>query len=119
MVELRRCACCAPSTFFTSARQGGDEQQGMVDLHPGGPVVVGPLIALLRSHVQVQCCFTSTEAVGLLGTGAQDDHLDFHTAPELCALPYAWTYIYIYIYICPCPYVPVIYPEGMLWPSCC
>ena len=31
----------------------------------------------------VQCCFTSTEYVGLLGTGAQDGHLDFHTAPEL------------------------------------
>ena len=30
----------------------------------------------------VQCCFTSTETVGLLGTGAQDVHLDFHTAPE-------------------------------------
>ena len=29
------------------------------------------------------CCFTSTETVGLLGTGAQDVHLDFHTAPEL------------------------------------
>ena len=27
---------------------------------------------------------TSTETVGLLGTGAQDGHLDFHTAPELC-----------------------------------
>ena len=25
----------------------------------------------------------STETVGLLGTGAQDGHLDFHTAPEL------------------------------------
>ena len=25
----------------------------------------------------------STETVGLLGTGAQDVHLDFHTAPEL------------------------------------
>ena len=25
------------------------------------------------------CCFTSTETVGLLGTGAQDGHLDFHT----------------------------------------
>ena len=24
-----------------------------------------------------------TETVGLLGTGAQDVHLDFHTAPEL------------------------------------
>ena len=32
----------------------------------------------------VKCCFTSTETVGLLGTGAQDNHLDFHTAPELC-----------------------------------
>ena len=29
-------------------------------------------------------CFTSTETVGLLETGAQDGHLDFHTAPELC-----------------------------------
>ena len=28
-------------------------------------------------------CFTSTETVGLLGTGAQDVHLDFNTAPEL------------------------------------
>ena len=31
----------------------------------------------------VECCPTSTETVGLLGTGAQDGHLDFHTAPEL------------------------------------
>ena len=37
--------------------------------------------ALLRG--MVECCFTSTETVGLLGTGAQDGHLDFHTAPEL------------------------------------
>ena len=32
----------------------------------------------------LKCCFTSTETVGLLRTGAQDVHLDFHTAPELC-----------------------------------
>ena len=32
----------------------------------------------------LKCCFTSTEIVGLLGTGAQDVHLNFHTAPELC-----------------------------------
>ena len=32
---------------------------------------------------EAECCFTSTETVGLLGTGAQDGHLDFHTAPEL------------------------------------
>ena len=34
--------------------------------------------------LKLKCCFTSTETVGLLGTGAQDVHLDFHTAPELC-----------------------------------
>ena len=33
--------------------------------------------------VVVECCFTFTETVGFLGTGAQDGHLDFHTAPEL------------------------------------
>ena len=26
----------------------------------------------------------TTETAGLLGTGAQDGHLDSHTAPELC-----------------------------------
>ena len=31
----------------------------------------------------LKCFFTSTETVGLLGTGAQDVHLHFHTAPEL------------------------------------
>ena len=35
------------------------------------------------SFFMLKCCFTSTETVGLLGTGAQDGHLDFHTAPEL------------------------------------
>ena len=34
--------------------------------------------------ILVECCFTSTETVGLLGTGAQDSHPDFHTASELC-----------------------------------
>ena len=33
----------------------------------------------------VECCFTSTETVGLLGTGAHDVYLDLHTALELCA----------------------------------
>ena len=28
----------------------------------------------------VECCFTSTETIGLLGTEAQDGHLDFDTA---------------------------------------
>ena len=34
----------------------------------------------------VECCFTSRETVGLLGTGAQDGHLDFHAAPDFCSL---------------------------------
>ena len=37
-----------------------------------------------------ECCFTSTETVGLLGTGGQDGHLDFHTAPELCNKNDGW-----------------------------
>ena len=32
--------------------------------------------------MMVTCCFTSTETVGLLGTGAQDGRLDFHTPPS-------------------------------------
>ena len=49
-------------------------------------------MALIAAHVNagvilvvgwlVEGCFTSTETLGLLGTGAQDGHLDFHTAPE-------------------------------------
>ena len=42
----------------------------------------GTLLLLL-----LKCCFTSTETVGLLGMGALDVHLDFHTAPELCCKP--------------------------------
>ena len=37
-----------------------------------------------QERLMLKCCFTSTETVGLLRTGAQDVHLDFHTAPELC-----------------------------------
>ena len=36
----------------------------------------------------VQYCFTSTETISSLGRKAQDDHLDFYTAPELWPL---WT----------------------------
>ena len=37
----------------------------------------------------VEWCFTSTETVGLSGTGAHDGHLDFHTAPELYATQFS------------------------------
>ena len=36
----------------------------------------------------LKCCFTSTETVVLLGTGNQDGHLDFHTAPEFSVRTY-------------------------------
>ena len=45
---------------------------------PNNSMAVGWLIGWLDV-----CCFTSTETIYLLGTGAQDGHLDFHTAPEL------------------------------------
>ena len=43
----------------------------------------------------LKCCFTSTETVGLLGMGALDVHLDFHTAPELFPFTPACPGLYI------------------------
>ena len=37
--------------------------------------------SVIHCKMMKKSCFTSTETVGLLGTGAQDGHLDFHTAP--------------------------------------
>ena len=45
--------------------------------------------------VLLKGCFTSTETVALLGTGAQDVHLDFHTAPELWCLYFLACLLYI------------------------
>ena len=47
----------------------------------------------------VECCFTSTETVGLLGTGGQDGHLGFYTVPELWPEFRPWTSIYMDLYI--------------------
>ena len=44
--------------------------------------------------IWLKSCFTSTEIVGLLGTGAHDGHLDFHTAPELWRLTYTRRFCY-------------------------
>ena len=40
----------------------------------------------LNELEQLKCCFTSTDTVCLLGTGAQDVHLDFDTPSELWAV---------------------------------
>ena len=37
----------------------------------------------MHTYAWLKCCFTPTETVDVLETGAQDVHLDFHTAPEL------------------------------------
>ena len=47
------------------------------------PFLSSEPVVLLQVRL-AECCFTSTETLGLLGTGAQDGRLDFHTAPELC-----------------------------------
>ena len=47
----------------------------LIAAHPNARVIL--VVGWLK------CFFTSTETVGLLGTGAQDVHLDFHTAHEL------------------------------------
>ena len=78
---------------------------------------------LFSCYELVECCFTSTETVGLSGTGVQDGHLDFHTAPEFCCyemiigysmcsfLPYGtgicyypFMSLFIYFYYCFCPF---------------
>ena len=48
----------------------------------------------------LKCCFTSTETVGLLGMGAQDGHLDFHTAPELWRSRKEVGLIYLTVFCC-------------------
>ena len=45
-----------------------------------------PTAGVIWSFCRLKCCFTSTETVGLLGTGAQDVHLDFHRALKLLYL---------------------------------
>ena len=62
---------------------------GHFDFHTASELCLK--MALIAAHFNAEsfswllkCCFTSTEmTVGLLGTGAQDVHLDFHTAPVL------------------------------------
>ena len=47
------------------------------------PFLPPPPPTPLSFPLWLKCCFTSTETIGLLGTGAQDVHLHFHTVPEL------------------------------------
>ena len=86
------------SFFCASLLSPGNQWRGVLDSMPAGSVCGWDCLMAsdphqLPSHTVciwvgrmwslVECCFTSTETVGLLRTGAQDIHLDFHTAPEL------------------------------------
>ena len=45
--------------------------------------VTSTLAQLLSSVTKAKCCFTSTETIRTIkDRGAQNGHLDFHTAPE-------------------------------------
>ena len=48
-------------------------------------IILVVVLSFFALNGWLKCCFTSTETIGLLGTGAQDGHLDFHTAPDLCS----------------------------------
>ena len=80
-VRVTSVSQCVSIFFFFNfgqrrlALQTSRSREIFVPLPPG--TVSTRLLSLLK------CCFTSTETVGLLGTGAQDGHLDFHTATEL------------------------------------
>ena len=60
----RACGLCGTGQYFTNLDRKKNEQYHL-------------------NRKKFECCFTTTETVGLLGTGAQDGNLDFHTAPEL------------------------------------
>ena len=64
----------------------------------GEPSTATPIFTQLVSSdygaPSVECCFTSTETVVVLGTGAQDGHLDFHTAPASFESPSMFLYVH-------------------------
>ena len=70
------------TTIHTTNR--GDTSLGVSTDNEETTRYLHPLTAMTQAlKGSVECCFTSTETVGLLGTGAQNGHLYFHTAPEI------------------------------------
>ena len=92
-----RVQCCITSSIETDGirtiRDGEPRTVTSVDFHANpelGPLElrINTWVVLAkmgrRAFVLSVALRPGTETVGLLGTGAQDGHLDFHTAPELC-----------------------------------
>ena len=68
--QLRRCVrICELMNEYVGIRRGGEE---------GGTGGVGGhrLREKYMLLLLLKCCFTSTVTIGLLGTGAQNGHLD-------------------------------------------
>ena len=77
--KVTKTQCPQTTTFFDEKGEPKRVQTEIPLLRPyrkATPAHFSVLKLLLK------CCFTSTETVGLLGAGAQDVHLDFHTAHE-------------------------------------
>ena len=78
------------STMSTVFRNGCTDITSASVMSPGrGPQRKDVILMNIRYAPTswLKCCFTSTETIGLLGTGTQDGYLDFHTAPDLCNAP--------------------------------
>ena len=80
-------AQCHPSSQFRTTtavlKEGGSSSWGEWVIWPSGKALGWLAEGPRFNAASFECCLTSRETVGLLGTGVQDGHLDFHTAPEL------------------------------------
>ena len=90
--NFRSCYCFISSSFVIQSSFIISQSHIMLSSEPSharGLALFCFLFLLLSvclfcfGWVLAGCCFTSTETVGLLGTGTQNGHLDLHTAPEL------------------------------------
>ena len=89
-----------PARFEPSADRTSTDSRLSPRGHTKGSVLRRSLCGPLRSRCynnyafMVECCFTSTETVGLLGTGAQDGHLHFHTLVEVVVVAEVLLYVH-------------------------
>ena len=69
--------------FRRKRRAEADSNRGPSAYQPNA-LPLGQTGSHCQALLLLKCCSTSTETVGLLGTEAQDGHLDFDAVPELC-----------------------------------
>ena len=64
------------TTVDSTCHPVGGQLKPLKSISTGFEIFMPLLLLLLKG------CFLTTETVDLSGTGAQDGHLNFHTAPE-------------------------------------